>query len=309
MEQDLHAKVFLFDDDNSTSWFLGSANATTAAFERNVEFLLELKGRKPATRLARVRKELLDDGQAGNLFVPFEPDHGGQQDEHEEKLRRQLRLLEYALVRAKKAAVVTVSPNGQTYDLHVSVDLQHLVTDPRFHLHVRPLVHGVQEQSLRPGELNQLDFPSISETSLTRSLHFSITDGAEMHRDFLLRIDIEGLPGTRLANIFKSIINSQDKFFAYLRLLLCDEVTKDDIHAEPPDRKGMKTENAAWDLDMPILEQLLVTASRHPARLSEIDRVIANLQETASDGVIPQDFLALWAVFRSVLPPAERPRE
>src|SRR5207248_1544816 len=32
MEQDLHAKAFLFDDENYTTWFLGSANATTAAF-------------------------------------------------------------------------------------------------------------------------------------------------------------------------------------------------------------------------------------------------------------------------------------
>lgn len=208
MEHDLHAKAFLFDDDNHTTWFLGSANATTAAFERNVEFLLELNGLKPATRLAQVRKELLDDGQVNNLFVPFEPNHAGKQDEYEQQLRREVRCLEYVLVRAEKAAAVTVSPNGQTYDLRVSIDLRHVAPGNRFQIHVRPLVHGIQEQLLRPGELNQLDFPSISETSLTRFLQFSITDSAETHRDFLLRIEIAGLPQSRLANIFKSIINS-----------------------------------------------------------------------------------------------------
>jgi hypothetical protein len=308
-EQDLHAKVFLFDDGDHTTWFLGSANATTAAFERNVEFLLELDGRKPTTRLAKVRKELLDDSQGNNLFVPFEPDHAGKQDEHEQQLRRELRCLEYALVRAEKAAAVAISPNGQTYDLRVSIDLRQASPGNRFKVYVRPLVNGIQELLLRLGELNQLDFLSISETSLTRFLHFAITDGAETHRDFLLRIDIEGLPQSRLASVFKSIINSRDKFFAYLRLLLSDEVTKDDIFAEPPDKNGSKTDNAAWDLDMPIFEQLLVTASRHPTRLSDLDRVITTLREAGGDSVIPQDFLTLWAVFSSALPQVERPRE
>ncbi len=310
IDQDLHAKVFLFDDDNHTSWFLGSANATTAAFERNVEFLLELDGRKPATRLLNVRKELLEDGPGKNLFVAFSPADAGKQDEHEQQLRRALRRLEYALVRAEKDAAVTLCPDGRAaYDLRVSIDLRHVSPDNRFQLRVRPLVHTVHEQPLRLGELNGLDFPSISETDLTRFLHFSITDGAKAHREFLVLIDIDGLPQSRLENIFKSIINSRDKFFAYLQLLLSDEVTKDEISAEPPDGNGSKSASTAWDLDMPIFEQLLVTASRYPKRLSELDRVIASLRETHGTSVIPEAFLTLWAVFRPIPPEAECPRE
>ena len=91
LEQDLHAKVFLFDDQAKTTWFLGSANATKAAFERNVEFLLELKGTAPATRLSKVRKQLLGNDEAGELFVPFAADEGGKETKEDEKRRTAIR--------------------------------------------------------------------------------------------------------------------------------------------------------------------------------------------------------------------------
>ena len=45
----LHAKVFAFEKEGRARVFLGSANATGAAFTRNLEILLELVG--PSARL------------------------------------------------------------------------------------------------------------------------------------------------------------------------------------------------------------------------------------------------------------------
>ncbi len=42
----LHAKLFLADDGWNTHLWTGSANATDAAFGRNIEFLVQLKGQK-----------------------------------------------------------------------------------------------------------------------------------------------------------------------------------------------------------------------------------------------------------------------
>ena len=43
----LHAKTYVFDDGDARRVFTGSANATDAAFERNVEMLVELRSRRP----------------------------------------------------------------------------------------------------------------------------------------------------------------------------------------------------------------------------------------------------------------------
>ena len=87
---------------------------------------------------------------------------------------------------------------------------------------------------------NSLHFVNISETSLSRFLHFTICEGDETLREFLVRIEIAGIPDTRLDNIFKSIIDSRDKFFAYLRFLLTDELSKEDLEDEPPPKKKHK---------------------------------------------------------------------
>lgn len=266
LEQDLHAKVFLFDDQDKTTWFLGSANATKAAFERNVEFLLELKGTTPATRLSRVRKQLLGNDETGELFLPFASDEGGKETNEDEKRRTALRNLEYAILKADMRGQVTLSENQKNYDVTLSIDLRGVTAKATLSASVRPFVRGAADQSLQFGEHNSLCFPNINETSLSRFLHFTIWDDDETLREFLVRIDVAGMPDSRLDNIFKSIIDSRDKFFAYHRFLLTDELSKEDLEDEPANKgPGPKRDGTSWEFDMPIFEQLLVTASRNPA--------------------------------------------
>ena len=43
-----------------------------------------------------------------------------------------------------------------------------------------------------------------------------------------MKIDIAGLPETRVSTILKAIISDRDKFYEYLRFLLADEFDKGD---------------------------------------------------------------------------------
>lgn len=304
-EQDLHAKVFLFDQDEGTTWFLGSANATKAAFERNVEFMLELKGSSPATRFSKVRKQLLGNDGIDGLFVAFRPGEGGKEDEEENHRRAALRNLEYAILKAEVRGAVSPSANDLNFDLALTLDFRDVASKTPFSVAVRPFVIGVDEQAVQLGTVGVLTFANISETNLSRFLHVAIRDGDLTIREFLVRIEVDGIPSTRLDNIFKSIINSRDKFFTYLRFLLTDELSKEDLDTPPPKSGKHPASGAGWDLDMPIFEQLLVTASRNPQRLREVDRVIASLREADGEGVIPTEFLSLWEVFKAAIPAAE----
>jgi hypothetical protein len=302
MEQDLHAKVFLFDHDNSTTWFLGSANATKAAFERNVEFMLELKGTAPSTRFTKVRKQLLGNEEAGSLFNVFSPSDGDKDDEDERRRRTAIRNLEYAILIAGIHGQVKSSANEVNFDLSITLDFRGIKESSRFAVLVRPFILGVDEQLAQLGIVNTLHYVNISETALSRFLHIGIRDGDLTIREFLIRVEIDGIPSTRLDNIFKSIINSRDKFFTYLRFLLTDELSKEDMDG-PPSKKGKHAAaGTGWDLDMPIFEQLLVIASRNPERLLEVDRVITSLREADGDNVIPEDFLLLWEIFKAAIP-------
>jgi len=299
MQQDLHAKLFLFDDGEMTTWYLGSANATRAAFERNVEFMIELQSGHRSTRLRTVEKQLLGEDNAGGIFEAFKPESGGVDDLVQRKQRQTLRLVEYAIMKASISGEVVAAESGGNYDLHLTCDLQAVAIPEPFRVSIRPFVRHTQPQQLTAGAINRFTFPNISETRISQFVHVGVTDEMEISHEFLIRIEIEGIPGSRLDNIFKSIINSREKFFAYLRFLLTDEVNKEDF--EQATQTGSSSSNGSWDLDIPIFEQLLVVASRNPKRLSEIDRAIASLRDEHDEEIIPASFLSLWEVFRSAM--------
>ncbi len=301
-EQNLHAKVFLFDDDAATTWFLGSANATKAAFEHNIEFLLELNTTDGDARLNTVYKQLLGAHGPGEMFIRFEPPEGGKPDVSA-KQRAAIRQMEHAILQSPMEGRVAQSENRQTYDLAVVLDLRKVARRPEFSATVRPLVPGSRDQKLQFGAHNAFRFENISETHLSRFVRFTLFDGDEPVRDFLVCIPVEGMPDGRLDSIFKSIINSREKFLAYLRFLLTDEPSKEIVDGDGNGNSDGPTLRRG--LEMPIFEQLLITASRNPRRLIEVDRVITSLRDAKGESVVPNEFLSLWEGFKAAIPQAE----
>ena len=77
----LHAKVFAFEKDGRARLFLGSANATGAAFNKNVEILVELAGPTAKLGIDRLCEGTGDEQGLRVLFHPYgEPDRGGDPD-------------------------------------------------------------------------------------------------------------------------------------------------------------------------------------------------------------------------------------
>lgn len=314
-EQNLHAKLYVYQGESSgVSWFLGSANATRAAFDRNIEFLLELRGSSAAVQLERLKEELLGAAEKGGIFQQYQPPTKPIDDSEIRKLEEKLRLLEFALLKHMhiQRAEVTPSENEANFDLH-------LVLDPGvsnwsgLKVTVSPFnSDAVEPQELPSGCVTTFTFNNINESNLSRFLRFDIWHELERMRSFLMKVEIEGLPESRVSRILRSIINSRDRFFEYLRFLLADDTEKEPIGTEPnEDRRNSSGENASiWDTSAPIFEQLLLAASRSPRRLKAIDDVIEQLRKEESDKassrVVPQEFLEFWEAFKQIIPQQAR---
>ena len=204
---------------------------------------------------------------------------------------------------------MTRAANTENYRLEMTIDLSRVQQQAGCTLCAGPLVQGFIEQKLIFGKPNTVVADNVNETSLTRFLCFMLeaeiqTESNEKEIEspqFAVCVDVEGIPNSRDRSIMKSLVDSEEKFFRYLRFLLEDDVKPEDIQGEMPlsgKPKGTPTES--WTFDLPIFENLLAVASREPVRLAEIDRTIKRLQEEDEESVIPQDFLHLWSVFRSV---------
>jgi hypothetical protein len=314
-EQNLHAKLYVYQGESSgVSWFLGSANATNAAFDRNIEFLLELNGSGASVQLERLKEELLGADEKGGIFQQYRSPTRPVDASEIKKLEEKLRLLEFALLKQMniQRAEVTPSENKANFDLHLDLDPGNSEW-PGLKVTVSPFnSDAVEPQELPSGCVTAFTFRNINESNLSRFLRFDIWHEGEQVRSFLMKVEIANLPETRVSRILRSIISSRDRFFEYLRFLLTDDAEKEPIGTEPSDdRSPSDGENASiWDTSSPIFERLLLTASRSPHRLKAIDDVIEQLRkeetENASSRVVPQEFVDFWEAFKQIVPQQAR---
>jgi hypothetical protein len=94
--------------------------------------------------------------------------------------------------------------------------------------------------------------------------------------------------------VLKQLINSEDKFLNYIRLLLQNEPDKEKWMAmEKTMANGRGIGGLDWE--MPIFEQLMIAASRYPEQLKRIDQLLKKLEDL--DSIIPKEFLELWGQF------------
>lgn len=306
LEQDLHAKLFVFQQPERTRWYVGSANATKAAEERNVEFLLELIGNDRRVTLNQALEDILGNEKYSGVFEEFSPEDAKQNDSDAER-RILLRKLEYDLIHANLRGSLVLSQNQTNYDLRIRLDLRKLAAPKEITLSIKPL-NCIDMMVAEFEKDNICIFENIKETEITRFIAISIMDEGETFRSFLVRYELDGIPKSRLDSIFKSIISNREKFLEYLGFLLTEDVSKGDFVSDPPKKGvGLKGEESIWNTELPIFERLISAASRDPIRLKAVDNLVERLKAKgpAEEQLLPPGFLDFWEVFRPLIPPSE----
>ncbi|MCB0612269.1 MAG: phospholipase D family protein [Lewinellaceae bacterium] len=310
-KQQLHAKTFVVKKGERFYWYLGSANASRPAFERNVEFMLGLESQLQEASPNHLVETFLNPGLKHPLFEEFLPADEIQQ-EQEASIEQYLRELEHRLIKVKYSVEVRPNENQQNYDLAIEADLSGINWEATFSVKLS-LIHAQDEyQDLSQGQWNECRFANIKETVLSEFMILSIFHEKQLARSFLVKLDID-LPESRKRRIIKNLIDSQSKFFKYLQFLLAEnpyeaEATFGNENGE----RFSKPENGdslyLFYSGQPIFEQLLIAASRQPAKLQSIDKLISRILEegreetNGQEPIIPEAFLSFWEVFKKANP-------
>lgn len=300
LSQNLHAKFYITQWDYDKSWFIGSANATQPATERNIEFLIELKSRTQKLTPSSIKDRFIDNNKNGlQLFETYEEMFSlekKQAQENEQLIRKAI----YNISKAKIKGNAIKTDNF--YDLKIiipPVDLPKglMVT-------VRPLPEKIKNPIKIDFENQSIItyFTGYNEIDLSPFLVFEVSMGGNLKKSFVLDMDIK-LDDNRLKRIFISIVNNKSKFFNYLYFLLSEEIPeqKQDINLPNETIPSTPTTTDTYRLGVPLFEKLLLTASRHPEKLKQINRLVNQLnleQEKASEKVIPEEFIKLWENFK-----------
>jgi len=299
----LHAKVYLFETryySDYTHVIMGSANASNAALnaQKNIEILVELVGRR--SKVGGIDELLGADG-LGEYLVNFETSKEVEIDvlrkaAEESVERARSRIAEVALsIECKpgsKDGLWALVLTGEIPSLEgiVSATAWPITVTRDFAVSI---LNGDVHGGVGLGE--------FSASSVTGLIAFELkTNHPDVSARFVLNIPVTGVPEERNSAILQTVISNQEGFLRYLLLLLGDD------NVSGPD-SGSGSGFAKWltrlddGEDIPLLEELTRTYSRHPERLAEISGLVRDLSHGSQHAIIPEDFLHLWAVFESAI--------
>lgn len=285
----LHAKLFVIEDRKEAQVFTGSANATTAAFARNVEALMELRGPRAALGVDALLQA--PDGEVAlrSLLLPYTP----QTEEGIEEPMSALDLLRQAIGGLSFRGVV--APDGSDafrvrYEAQGAGDLS-------IPLRLRCWPVTLPPESARP--LGRLDGALCAEfvvsfDHLTAFLAIEVDDG-ELATQFVVPVALEGLPPDRESRLLRLLIGSMARLLAYLLMLLSDESADRYDIADIIERlnRGGSKDGAA--LGLPLIETMLAAVRRDPERLRHVQSLVDDLRASAEGrALLPAGFEAVW---------------
>jgi hypothetical protein len=309
----LHAKLFVVDQPYWSHIFTGSANATDAAFNANVEFLVELKGRNTtncADCLVAAPEgnaigfgRLLEEYQPSSVPVPLPDD---------EEAARALEGIAMQIGSLRFTAEIG-EPHGDVYPLHLTARGDVRAMQPRkgesLSVGVRPLSRGAGwavTPTLDSGSFTagwQVSFDAITAFF---AIELVATRGAaETKASFVVRAELVGEPADRLERVLASELKNRSDLVRLLLMLLggSDPAFADLVDVmtgDPVPGDGMERSVVGSDA---LLEPLMRTLARDPKRLDEIGRLVAELAKTEEGKtLLPEGWLDVWAAVEAARP-------
>lgn len=298
----LHAKLFIADQGWNASVWTGSANATHSAFDRNVEFMVQLQGKK-----SKVGIDLFLGGAEGQGFLKFlrpfrvgEPPAPDTEAEENRKLadsfRRQLACSHLRL---------RIEPVGDgCFDLV-------LFSGASFRPDTEGVVVRCRPAAVSPSMARDLErlwtvgevrFSQLTLHALTSFIAFEVVAGGGSKNAvsrFSLNLPMEGAPDDRLDKVMLAVLGDRERLLRYLLFLLArDEdiysagaalLSDSDIGSGGDDGPGRHGSS------LPLFEELLRTLSRAPEKLQAVARLVEDLRRTPEGAaLLPEGFDEMW---------------
>jgi hypothetical protein len=322
----LHAKLFVSDDGWNSHVWSGSANATIAAFERNVEFMVHLTGKKSRCGIAcfvDVRGDDNDgsadgktnggnDGKLGfsDLLLDYHRDEPPVIDGTRKALERMLDTARYALAGAKISARVETFVDSMATDVTIprfrvalmrpSQDPIELPLEVKIECYPLTLKANTALTVATPVGSPVVVFEPLSFEALTSFYAFRLSaakNGLDLSCGFVLNAPLVGAPADRQGRLLLVLLRNREQLLKYLLMLLADDEESARRLIETFDSGGLNDHADGLDggFGLPLLEPLIQALDRQPGRLDQIARLIEDLRQSPEGRqLVSEQFLSIW---------------
>jgi hypothetical protein len=279
----LHAKTYVIERGHAARVLLGSANATRAAFDGNIEFLVELIGTKAKLGIgtfmgpdAPFRQMLVDYRAAGG-------ERAGADEQADLRLRAALRSV------AALPLTAAVTPDGELYEVRVTAG------EP---LRLGAGITATLELLSLPGRAAPLGaavdvtFSGVELAQITPFLVIRATDSRDESRATVVIAALAGDPPERHDELLARQVSTPEKFLRLLALMMSLGAAGGGLAELPGGAAG----GAGWHAgQLGVFESLVRALGSAPAVLADIAPLVERLQRSEQGRkVLPDGFAELW---------------
>ena len=295
----LHAKLFIAERGWNASVFTGSANATSAAFGGNVEFLIELVGKKGLVGIDAFLKK--SDGGLSffDLLQPYTPDPAAvPSDPVQQELDERVEAVRRLLASSWIEAVVTRLPGQELFDVALTRAAGGgfvLPADVTVHCWPITLAEGGALAVLPAGSVAAA-FQRLSFTALTTFYAFRVIAadrGRESCARFVVTAPLIGAPTDRRDRILRTLLSNPEQVLRFLLFLLAEFGT--DGGGMHPEAESLGTAGGGrWGPGgLPLFEMLVKALDQSPTKLDQVARLVEDLRKGGA-GLLPDGFDEIW---------------
>ncbi len=293
----LHAKLFIIDRGWNTSVFSGSFNATVYAFSHNVEFMVELVGKRSIFGVDTFLRQIKGETTFADLLCDYDANAPGVRVEATEgTLDTLVHAVKLSVTSARPRVLVRPAEELTLFDLSIEWTRAPQWPTGNFRLTVWPITQRPEREQPFEGPVL---FTRLSHEGLTPLIAFSVSatvGTTERRHVFVMNLPIEGLPEGRQDRIVRSLIENRDQLFRYIFFLLASG----DEHAlSPGEWRGLRGPLGGPMNEVrktpSVLETMLRTLHRAPAQLERVASLLEVLRkQTGSSELLSDDFEKIW---------------
>jgi hypothetical protein len=293
----LHAKLFVVDHGWDSSVFTGSFNATGHALEHNVEFMVELVGKRSRFGVDQFLRQVKGETNFSDLLQPYDVNApSAPTDAAARQLDELFQATKRALSAARPWLEVTAAPEAESFNLTLQWKLAPRWPKQKFEIRAWPITQHM-------GRALPLDksvvFPRLSYAGLTPLIAFSITaqiGEAKGDSVFVMNLPLHGAPADRQDRVLRSLIENRDQLLRYILFLLAagDEAATFAGDLQQLLRSG--EDGAQGNMPTPyLLETMLRALHREPAQLERVASLLDVLKKApGSSELLSDEFQQVW---------------
>jgi hypothetical protein len=293
----LHAKLFVIDRGWDASVFSGSFNATVHAFEHNVEFMVELVGKKSRFGVDQFLRQVKGETTFADLLKEYDRNAAPvPADATAQKLDDLIHATKRALAAAGPRLVVTAAGETESFDLSMEWTRAPRLPNSTVKIRAWPITQQAERAQILD---KSIVFSRLSYAGLTPLMAFAITAKiGETKREtvFVMNLPLQGAPEDRQDRIVRSLIENRDQLLRYILFLLA---SGDEAAASSGDlRRLLKSPEDGPDRSAPnpyLLETMLRALHRGPAQLERVSSLLEVLRkQPGSSELLSSDFQKIW---------------